>query len=210
MGTMNEEQPKYDLKEKKEDEYEIRSYASNIAIQTSQVRVEDNRPERGAFMKLAGYIGVGSSPQNESKQAISMTAPVVCVMGAEQKQDEGEMQFILPSGITEPPAPVDGSGVSVVHREKKIMAVRTFSGSRDQEAFDKEKVKLLELLHRDGVQVIEPLTCETYRYNPPWTLAPLRTNEIAIQLPFTSQQEPSTITEHASVVNEEHNSTTGD
>ena len=31
---------------------------------------------RSPFMKLAGYIGVGSAPQNEGENKIAMTAPV--------------------------------------------------------------------------------------------------------------------------------------
>lgn len=65
----------------------MRDYAPSIAIETD---------EKG-FMKLAGYIGVINAPQNETKQAIAMTAPVVSFPNEEQTQ---RMQFILPSAVS--------------------------------------------------------------------------------------------------------------
>jgi len=35
---------------------------------------------------------------------------------------------------------------------------------------------------KDGFRIKKPLNVETYRYNPPWTLSFLRTNEVAIEL----------------------------
>merc|ERR1712071_716826 len=48
--------------------YEVRRYGSRVAIET----VNDNR----AFNRLAEYIGVGGTPQNNGSMAINMTAPV--------------------------------------------------------------------------------------------------------------------------------------
>ena len=62
------------------------------------------------------------------------------------------------------------------------MAVSTMKGAMDDKQFEEERDKLLEKLSRDGVEVSNPLYWETYRYNPPWTIPSMRTNEVAIQL----------------------------
>lgn len=132
---------------------------------------------------------MGGAPQNERGEGIAMTAPVV--MTSNRK-----MEFILPSSETAgghaPPAPTNPD-VHVVKRSEVLMAVKTFSGSWGDEAFDREKNELLRILAqepeddggarvKDAFRVKKPFNVETYRYNPPWTLSFLRTNEVAIEL----------------------------
>jgi len=187
VGKITEEQPKYDVTETKEGEYETRLYAPSIAIETTQgISEKDGKP----FMKLAGYIGVRSTPQNKEQQAISMTAPVVNVKP--QEGDTGDrMQFVLPSSLTSPPEPTEGSDVTVVHRSSKLMAVRTFMGGWSESLFESERDKLLELLQRDGVDIVKPMYLEVYRYNPPWTISSMRTNEVAVELVTVSPETVS-------------------
>lgn len=189
FGRIGEEQPKYEVKDSKEGEYEIRSYPPNIAIETSQSGLQSKEKDSAPFMRLAGYIGVRSTPQNVEQQPIAMTAPVVCVKPPEGADNEGgdRMQFILPSSLTSPPEPTENSGVSVVKRSGKLMAVRTFTGGWADGQFDVERDKLLEFLKRDGVEIVKPMYYETYRYNPPWTISSMRTNEVAIELENTEK-----------------------
>jgi len=175
IGFRDIEHPKFELKSSNEGEYEIRLYSPNIAIQTSLVE-NNNSP----FMKLARYIGVMGFPQNVDKKKIAMTAPVI-QLNLSDKSEYQDLQFILPSEETNPPLPIDGSGVTLVRRDSKLMAVRTFSGRWD-ESDHSEKDKLLELLARDNIEIMEPMICEVYQYDPPWTLPNMRTNEVAIQL----------------------------
>jgi len=182
FGTIREERPEYTVRSVKEGEYEIREYKPNIAIETHRSFQNPKEVDSGPFMRLAGYIGVRTSPQNARQEPISMTAPVVCVKSAEATTDGDKMQFILPSKITDPPEPTEGSQVSVVKRSEKIMAVTTMKGAMDDKQFEEERDKLLEKLSRDGVEVLNPMYWETYRYNPPWTIPSMRTNEVAIQL----------------------------
>lgn len=136
------------------------------------------------FMTLAGYIGVRSEPQNERREAIAMTAPVVSV----HKPDGGPppMQFILPAD-TQANAPRPTSAdCRLVSREAKFMVVKTFSGTWSPDVFEQQRDELLRFLREQAPDVHaklkSPLCCETYRYNPPWTLSFMRTNEVAIQI----------------------------
>ena len=182
FGTIREERPEYTVRSVKDGEYEIREYKPNIAIETHRTFQNPKEVDSGPFMRLAGYIGVRTSPQNVRQEPISMTAPVVCVKSTETEKEGDKMQFILPSKLTDPPEPTEGSQVSVVKRSEKIMAVSTMKGAMDDKQFEEERDKLLEKLSRDGVEVSNPLYWETYRYNPPWTIPSMRTNEVAIQL----------------------------
>jgi len=178
FGKISEEEPKFQLKVETK-EYEIRMYAPNIAIQTAMD--SSQKKNSSSFMRLAGYIGVASVPKNTAKKRIAMTAPVVCVMPS-KASDKEEMQFILPSKEVSPPAPSDGTGVSIVHRDGKLMAVRKFSGWPKECCFNSERDELLHFLSNDKVEILQPMYYETYTYNPPWTIPFCRTNEVAVQL----------------------------
>ena len=182
FGKIGEERPEYTVRSVVEGEYEIRDYKPNIAIETTRSFDNPKEVDSGPFMRLAGYIGVRTSPQNIRQEPISMTAPVVCVKSAETETSCDKMQFILPSKLIDPPEPNEGSQVSVIKRSEKIMAVSTMNGSMDDKQFEKERDRLLEKLSRDGVEILKPMYWETYRYNPPWTISSMRTNEVAIQL----------------------------
>jgi len=179
FGTINEERPQYTVRSSVEGEYEIREYKPNIAIETPHLGMNSKEGESSQFMTLAGYIGVRSAPQNNRNEPISMTAPVVSIKG-----DTGgdKMQFILPSKLTDPPMPNEGSGVSIVRRSEKIMAVATMTGSWSDERFETERDLLLERLARDGIEIKKPMYWEVYRYNPPWTIPCFKTSEVAIEL----------------------------
>mmetsp|Transcript_17641 Transcript_17641/g.21723 ORF Transcript_17641/g.21723 Transcript_17641/m.21723 type:complete len:132 (+) Transcript_17641:304-699(+) len=78
VGHIGEETPTYEVLSKT-SEYEIRRYGPRLEVCTS---MEEGVDEGAPFRRLAGYIGVLSKPQNESKTAqkpetIAMTAPVV-------------------------------------------------------------------------------------------------------------------------------------
>ena len=177
--TGDYEQPSFELISKT-DQYEIRSYSECIAIDgPTQVNNDGS-----GFGNLAKYIGVGSTPYNDKQEAISMTAPVVTYNTESddaKNNDNTRMQFILPSKLSNPPNPLN-KNLEIKHREPTIFAVMTFSGLiNHQESVDKMK-ELVEILKKDKVSMIEPIEWEFWRFNPPWTVPWLRTNEIAIKL----------------------------
>ena len=72
IGVISEARPQYTVLFKSlKNNFEIRKYETNIAIQISS---ENNK---NLFRALANYIGVISTPANERKEVISMTAPVL-------------------------------------------------------------------------------------------------------------------------------------
>lgn len=190
LGSISSETPPFDLlttlDKDSEAPCEIRLYSKNIAIQTQQ----DDSGMNSAFMKLASYIGVRGNPQNSEEKKISMTAPVVSVMSSPEKK----MQFILPKELSAPPQPVDPN-ITITNNPARTLAVLTFSGSWDPDTFIEKRDILLAKLEsgefsKDNVlskytparRSNGELIWESYRYNPPWTLPMLRTNEVAIQL----------------------------
>jgi len=70
--------------------YEIRQYGTRYAIEAAfEDSSGDNKDEtRSPFMKLAGYIGVLSDPQNEGREGIAMTAPVAMQRGGVGGDDD--------------------------------------------------------------------------------------------------------------------------
>ena len=184
FGVIREERPAYTIRSRSavDGEYEVRIYKPNIAIETPQIGLDPKEKDSRPFMKLAGYIGVRTEPQNNRQEPISMTAPVVCVKSSDSTTEVDKMQFILPSKLEDPPEPSEGTDVSIVKRSEKIMAVRTMSGGTDDQRFEKERDILLETLSKDGIEISKPMCWETYRYNPPWTIPSMRTSEVAIQL----------------------------
>lgn len=169
FGTINEEKPKYKLI-KKTDSYEIRLYDECIAIETS------NSSDDNSFMKLAGYIGVLTKPQNISNESIAMTSPVV--------NTNNKMQFILPSKyktINDVPKPTN-KNITIIQRPKQLFAIKQFNGAWDYNETIKIKDEFILELNKNKINIISPLNWELYRYNSPFTIPYFRTNEIAIQI----------------------------
>eukprot|EP00485_Elphidium_margaritaceum_P003324 CAMPEP_0202693126 /NCGR_PEP_ID=MMETSP1385-20130828/7334_1 /ASSEMBLY_ACC=CAM_ASM_000861 /TAXON_ID=933848 /ORGANISM="Elphidium margaritaceum" /LENGTH=196 /DNA_ID=CAMNT_0049348767 /DNA_START=84 /DNA_END=674 /DNA_ORIENTATION=- len=185
FGSVSDyEAPKYDLVSKRE-KYEIRAYAPNVAIDGPA------NNDSNAFGALAKYIGVGSAPNNDRSEAISMTVPVVTYnTDTDVKADDeteakqvgsSRMQFILPSSLQNPPNPLD-KDLAIVHRESNTFAVTTFSGAFNHQQAVAKKNEFVEILAKDNVPVIQPIEWEFWRFNPPWALPWLRTNEIVVKV----------------------------
>mmetsp|Transcript_8923 Transcript_8923/g.15757 ORF Transcript_8923/g.15757 Transcript_8923/m.15757 type:complete len:240 (+) Transcript_8923:79-798(+) len=157
---------------KKADTYEIRRYAESTAVVTS------GGADRGAFMRLAGFIGVMGQAQNDRHEKIAMTAPVV----TEETVRGEEMQFILPSQLNGSVPQPTQRGVHLVTRPCAVFGVETFSGSWASSEFARRAKALAANLKADGYSLNEKAAWQYMRYNPPWTLGPFRTNEVAVQI----------------------------
>ena len=95
--------------------------------------------------------------------------------------DRQKMQFTLPSSVANPPKPTSSS-VKVLTRPEATWAVHRYRGANSREHADDLAVKLKAQLREDGQQIDEREDYEWHRFNPPWTIPPLRTNEIHIRL----------------------------
>ena len=182
--------------------YSVRSYGSRFAVETTMTK--DNK----GFMTLAGYIGVGSKPQNEGAAAISMTAPVgtkggeaismtapVATKGAPiamtapvgtstAASGSRVMSFVLPAeydSLDKIPKPTNPL-VRVVAVPPAVGAVAQFAGWVSPAQAEAKKDALLRQLGEDGVAVAEPADWELWQYNPPFTIPWLRRNEVWVKL----------------------------
>ncbi|CAO2834471.1 unnamed protein product [Amaranthus hypochondriacus] len=194
LGKITVETPKYEVI-KSTNEYEIRKYPPSVIAEVTYDPSEMKGNIDGGFTILANYIGALGNPQNTKSEKVAMTAPVITQNNAEKiamtapvitkTEESGEkdmvrMQFILPSKYEraeDAPKPLDERVVIKEEGEKKYGAVK-FSGLTSDGVVKDKVEKLKSALEKDGYKVIGDFLLA--RYNPPWTLPPLRTNEVLI------------------------------
>jgi hypothetical protein len=160
---------------------EIRRYAARLAAETT-VEADEMGARSQGFSRLAGYIFGGNAgasriamtaPVAQQGTRIAMTAPV-----AQASATEGHViRFFLPAPLREPPVPND-TRVRIVEVPGEIVAVYRFTGSTAPDAVAAARARLLATLPATRwVAAGEPVT---WFYDPPWTIPPLRRNEIAV------------------------------
>ncbi|KAL3640707.1 hypothetical protein CASFOL_015675 [Castilleja foliolosa] len=194
LGKITVETPKYEVLAATND-YEIRKYPPSVIAEVTYDPVKFNSDKDGGFTILANYIGAFGKPQNTKPEKIEMTAPVITKTASSSEEiamtapvvtksgEGGEMMtmgFILPSKYVkaeDAPRPVDERVVIREEGEKKYGVVK-FSGVARDELVAEKVEKLRACLERDGYKVTGDFVLA--RYNPPWTLPPLRTNEVMI------------------------------
>ncbi|KAI3653749.1 hypothetical protein MP228_001696 [Amoeboaphelidium protococcarum] len=203
FGIIREETPKFSIL-KKAAGYEIREYEPQIR---AEVEYDSKSLVSGqGFRSLAGFIfgdnvkkesismtsPVFTSPAQSDKgssEKISMTAPVQTV---KTDGDKVKMAFVLPSKYTDVsqlPTPKNDQ-VKLCQVPKQTFAVAQFSWSASDETVKSEEEKLRQSLSNDSDVSIPPnAQVLLARYNPPWTLAFLRTNEILLPVTFKSGSE---------------------
>lgn len=186
FGIISEETPKYTVLDKKEG-FEIRRYNPYVVAETTYDESSGSKEGSGSsFRTLANYIGVFSTPENTSRdhegsEAISMTAAVM----TEKNQDSlssFSMQFMLPSkysSVQEAPLP-KCDNVLIRNVPEKIFAVSTFSGGYDMHNCGEKVEELREKLKANAIQITGPW--RLVRFNPPFTVWFLRTNEIHFEV----------------------------
>lgn len=197
LGKITVETPKYEVVQSTAD-YEIRKYPPRVVAEVTYDPTQFKGDKDGGFILLADYIGALGNPHNtkpekiamtapvitkSTSEKIAMTAPVVTKAGGEGQNQNDKlvtMQFVLPSKYSkaeEAPTPLDERVVIKEEGDGKFGVVKFSGVARDDVV--KEKVESLKKrLERDGYKVTGEF--ELARYNPPWTLPPLRTNEVMI------------------------------
>jgi len=166
---------------------EQRAYAPVIA---AEVTVAGERREAisAGFRLIADYI----FGNNQPNQKIAMTAPVIqqpsekiAMTAPVIQQAEGDkwvVQFIMPSQYTLETLPKPNNPqVKLKPLAARDMVVIRFAGSSKDEALIAEKIAELEAyvaahgLKTRGAPVLA-------FYDPPWTLPPLRRNEVMLAI----------------------------
>ncbi|MEE6139969.1 heme-binding protein [Mycobacterium sp. 050128] len=173
--------------EKLTPDVEIRRYGARIAAETT-VTADEETARNAGFRRLARYI-FGA---NRDRQQIAMTAPVAQHAGkgekiamtapvAQERAGDGQwvIRFFMPSDRTLESLPVpDDAEVRLVSVPPETIAVRRFSGSRSARAVAAQTAELFNTLRDNGFKAID--APEAWFYDPPWTVPPLRRNEIAV------------------------------
>ena len=206
FGKINVETPKFTLL-KKTPSYEIRRYAPQIRAQISYSSSELSSSY--GFRPLANYIfGQNVMPESKTSEKMAMTAPVLtesdtqagksqkmamtAPVTTEQKDDRMTMAFILPSKyerLDQLPRPLNPA-VKLVEIPAKTMAVHEFTGWADESTVgDKHKFLRAELEKDPEVEVVKDAEPSLARYNPPWTIPFLRTNEVLLQVEWKGGRE---------------------
>ncbi|UMB69949.1 SOUL family heme-binding protein [Mycobacterium paraterrae] len=171
------EEPAYSA-EPLADGVEVRRYPSRIAAQTA-VDADEVTARRIGFQRLAGYIfgknhTVVEQSRRGSGEKIAMTAPV-----AQQADADGQwlIRFFMPADKTRESLPdPDDPAVSLVTVPPETVAVKRFSGSTDPKAVAAKATDLLRTLDGQGMKAVG--TPAAWFYDPPWTVPPLRRNEV--------------------------------
>eukprot|EP00300_Choanocystis_sp_HF-7_P000670 c10553_g1_i2.p1 GENE.c10553_g1_i2~~c10553_g1_i2.p1 ORF type:complete len:206 (+),score=24.80 c10553_g1_i2:50-667(+) len=178
--------------------YQVRRYSALIVAET-QMKGDTKQANNEAFLRLARYIGVFGVPENQgpsqAPEKIAMTAPVTnsasaIPMTAPVINDTiGEsMAFVLPADLTLETAPKPTN--PLVHlREQpgQDVAVFTYTWTTNTEdALHRVPGFVEQLLpeHRAHVKIGPDgsVAWTLNRYNPPFTLPFLKTNEVWITL----------------------------
>ncbi|WP_081283421.1 SOUL family heme-binding protein [Mycobacterium asiaticum] len=149
---------------------EIRRYDARSAAETTVAAAEESARKVG-FRRLARYI-FGA---NGSHQKIAMTAPVA----QQSARDNWVIRFFMPADKTLEglPEPDDGE-IRLVAVPPQTIAVRRFAGNAGPHEVARQTDKLVQTLKEFGFEMTD--TPAAWFYDPPWTLPPLRRNEIAV------------------------------
>ena len=183
VGVSDTPEPEYSVVERLGEAVEIRRYAPRVAV-------EARMPEGGrnaAFGRLFEYI----SGANDGGGEIAMTTPVATDEGAEIAMTAPvatdaagpgggyAMRFFLPEqyDAETAPRPTDDR-LRIVPYPEQTLAVIRFSGLRDESNIAEHRERLMAALEGSGWRPAGP--AESWFYDPPWTLPPMRRNEVAI------------------------------
>lgn len=174
------------------DGVELREYGTRIAAETtiSAGEADEEGARSEGFRRLAGYIfGKNTTSgdiamtapvaQSREGEKIAMTAPVVQSAQDVEVGTGWVIRFFMPSKWTLEtlPKPIDDR-VRLVEVPGETFAVLRFTGDRGPDAVAKRTAELLDVVRAYGFEPSgEPAA---WFYDPPWTLPPLRRNEIAV------------------------------
>jgi len=150
--------------------FEVRDYPALTVVETPMARGGEG-PD-GSFNRLFRFITGG----NESEQKIAMTTPVFM----SGNETNATMAFVMPAKMKtgEIPKPSDGS-VTVRELAAGRFAVLRYSGGRNTANEAEALERLRAWMKAEGLKEMSP---PIYGYfDPPWTPAFLRRNEVMLR-----------------------------
>ncbi|MEL6822575.1 MAG: heme-binding protein [Calditrichota bacterium] len=163
------ESPSYQVVQQ-DGEFEIREYPSMVVVSTS---MKSSMPNDGSFMRLFRYI----SGSNETGQKIAMTTPVLMTQDGEASQ----MSFVVPKEVADTGAPeADGEQVEIETIAAGKFAAYRYSGDQNRKAFQQAITRLESWLREnDRIAIDTPIAAS---YDPPFTPAMLKRNEVLVRI----------------------------
>ncbi len=192
LGFRFEETPSYQVIFK-EGNKEIRRYEPYLCA-SIEIEGDVSKKKGEAFMILARYIFGG----NHGGATIAMTAPLLTTSTGESiamtapvlldtKGNRLQMSFIMPRkySLTKLPMP-DDKRIKIEQKNEQCFAVISYSGRSNASKENTMKSDLVNWLkHQEGFHLLNdhPIIAG---FDPPWTLAPLRKNELMLPISKTS------------------------
>ena len=181
----NVEIPNYEVIQTKGN-IEIRQYEPMIVAEVETTGERDDAISDG-FRLLADYIfgnntiqqdiAMTAPVQQQQNQKIAMTAPV------QQQANDGvwTVNFVMPSEFTLDNLP-EPNNDQVVLREisAKTFVVIRFPGTDSNTNVSKHENRLMDYILANDLEVIG--SPKYAFYDPPWTIPPLRRNEVMIEI----------------------------
>lgn len=157
-----------------------------------------NKATRVAFKQLFDYI----SGDNSGSEKIDMTAPVLVIPKSistisqtkhvqpnsktapavlDQSRQGWAVAFVLPEGMNSATSPTPADSRITLHDvpAKRVAAIR-FTGRLRTAPLEIQRQQLSDWLHKNSLE--HDGDWRVAGYNPPWTLPPLRRNEIMVTL----------------------------
>jgi len=169
-----------------QDSIEMRQYEPMII---AEVQMDGKREDAigDGFRLLADYI----FGNNKLSQDIAMTAPVqqqengkIAMTAPVQQQSVGDtwqVSFVMPSDYSMEtiPKPVNERVVLKMVPAKQFITI-TFSGTNSDKNVKEHEDQLMSYVNANDLSVTG---APKYAfYNPPWTLPPMRRNEVMIEI----------------------------
>ncbi len=154
-------------------DFEVRRYAPHVLMQV-EVQGDFMSAGNAAFGPLVSYI----SGRNESGKKFAMTAPVIQEPSATNRH---LVSFVLPAGTKaeDVPKPANAA-VSTIDVDEKLVAVRKFGGSWNEQRFLAEGELLRNAVIQQGLKPVGNIYWA--RFDPPWKPGFLKRNEALVTL----------------------------
>ncbi len=168
---------------------EVRRYAPRIEARTTVTGATFDAALEVGFRRLASYIRGG----NQSHEALTMTTPVLARGHARSEQLPLQdpmagfthhgytIGFVMPPGRTMDSLPrPDDDRIRHFHEPERRVALLRFTGKHRGDAIADRERELLRLVAQAGLTAIGAPVFAAY--DPPWTLGPVRRNEVWVDL----------------------------
>jgi len=187
-ASTNIEVPNYRIVSS-ESNIEIRQYAPMIIAEVEVTGTRKREALKG-FKLLADYIfGNNTISENVSMTApvtqqasrkIAMTAPVQQSPTA-TTEENWKVSFVMPAEYTKAALPTpNNQQVTIRQIDTKKHAVIRFSGWNSNNNVNKHKQQLVAYIQKRGLATVGE--AQYAFYDSPWTLPPLRRNEIMFEI----------------------------